>query len=142
MSPKHQSGRSDIKWIEIDGTAFYRLIQFGIPDNDGLVVQRHEVDAPKNPLCVFKVPINEYNITNSEVAGTGHSMFLPDGLYVSVKPWPGAHGELLRKSLQGGADLIPCGTGGVDENGYVWDYKLLYIQLNMKRHEHTDRNPI
>lgn len=120
----------------------HRLIEFGVPNEDGLVVLRHDVDAPKEAICLLSEPDNEYKIKREEIAGTARTIFMPDGLYVSVSPWPGSRGDLLRKSMQVGVEFLPCGTGGVDENGYVWDYKLLYFYLNIQKHEHTDRNPI
>jgi len=141
MSSKHQGRRSSIV-KEIFGMAAHRLIEFGVPNEDGLIVQRHDADASKEAICLLSEPSNEYKIKHEEIAGTARTIFMPDGLYVSVIPWPGSRGDLLRKAMQVGVEFIPCGTGGVDENGYVWDYKLLYFYLNLKKHEHTDRNPI
>lgn len=131
-----------IKKIDFWGLPAYRLIEFGVPDQDGITIQRAEADANKEAICLLKQPSNNYNIQQSEIAGTARTIFLSDGLYVSVIPWSGPHGDVLRKSMGVGLDFLPCGTGCLDENGYVWDYKLLYFYINIQKHEHTDRHPI
>ena len=143
MSSKHPSRRSSINWTELFGKAACRLIEFGAPDSDGLVIQRAETEAALNTLCLLDLPVNDYNISHEEIAGTAHTMFMTDGIYVSITPWPGSRGDLMRHALNIGAvDILPVGTGCVGENDYVWNYRLLYIHLKLKNYEHTDRHPI
>jgi len=130
-------------WVELFGKAACRLIEFGTPDADGLVIQTSEVEASPDVVCVISTPDNDYNILREEIAGTAHVMFMTDGVYVSITPWPGSRGDMLRYALSVGAlDILPVGTGCVDENDYVWNYRLLYIYLKIKNNEYTDRHPI
>ena len=142
MSSKHPSGRSGLNWIEFQGNVVCRIIEFGQPDEDGVIIQRHEASASKDVICVLKEPANEYDIMHEEIAGIARTLFLHDGVYISVKPWPGARGDLLRHGLQVGLDILPVGAGCLDENGYVWDYRLLYLYSDIPTNKKDQYNPI
>ena len=127
MSSKHQGESSGLNWIEFQGNVVARVLEFGQPDEDGVIVQQHEASASPDVLCVLNEPANAYDILHEEIAGVAKTLFLADGIYVSIKPWPGARGDLLRHGLQVGIDILPVGAGCLDKNGYVWDYRLLYL---------------
>ena len=122
--------KTNRKWKNVFGEAAYEVIKFGIPIQDNIIIQRHQIDSMNNIPVLLNKPVNTYNIKRSEIAGTAKIFFLNKGVYAAINARLGERGNLLKKSLSLGIDIIPFGTGGVDENAYVWDYRLLYLYLN------------
>lgn len=124
-----------MKWIDLWGEAACRIIEFGVPNQERLIMQRQEIEADGNLVGVIGTPENKFDIKFDikfdEIAAYGKIIPMADGVYMVINPSPGDRGKLLKEGVLAGAEILPVGTGCIDENGHVWDYRLLYFYINL-----------
>lgn len=113
-----------------------RLIEFGKENKNGRTYLMHEMsEIPKTVLCTIDHHTDSRGLFDLNPALNGEktcamaNIYMePDGIYAEVNPFHEKK-ELFDELMMNGCKIVPAGTGHLNENNEVQDYRLHYVYL-------------
>jgi hypothetical protein len=112
----------------------YKLIEFGVPDKNGLIFKYTGFDYSSVIFVNYAIP--KYPWVPAEPVALAKVKVLCDGVYCTLYPWVGGKGDLVRDAVHAGVTMSPMGAGKISESGLVETFVLKNILLNL---EHDER---
>jgi hypothetical protein len=110
------------------------LIEFGKKNENGRTYLYHEVsELPDVVPCTLDSangPVNRATIGGPETVGLAKLSMDQDGIYADVNPFYSDYrGRMFEELMMLGAKIVPSGTGSVNANGEVSDYRMQFVFL-------------
>ena len=118
-----------------------KIIEFDRPNKNGRIYTRSEInvlpdlipvmtEAPKPEDFYPKLisALSESKFKDENVAGSAKPSMEDDGIYVDLNIFESKKsGEKLLNLLMDGHKLMSTGMGGIEENGRVIDYRIVFL---------------